>query len=380
MKYVKTFESFRDNRKVVNEEFLGAIGKFFGNMFKKLKQSIDKTKGGNDVEEIYQKYIKMISDEFTKNAQVSLNLLAVNKQTINEAVDEVAFDGDIEDTKLAVDTLNKKKSVLDQIVVKMKQMAVKEMDAVLQKYGGASANPQLAIIINSKKDQFELDYLNAQIKYLEESGDKTLVNDIIKKRDIVAKKIENDFKDFDAVKAVQYKEGDDVIYLLKDKKVEWDKLDKNKQDEIIKDTSTEDAKKMVDTNKILKVDNGTFTLSGKDGMEIIKSSGEILGLSQVKDGETEIIEYKVGDKVVYKRNSPDPDNPSNFNEEDWNKVSDNDKKKSEEGPMKDLRDKGQIGIKVIKTIDGDNITFEDADFKKTLSDILMKIETTEDTK
>jgi hypothetical protein len=77
-------------------------------------------------------------------------------------------------------------------------------------------------------------------------------------------------------------------------------------------------------------------------------------------------EYKTGDTVVYKRDK--------FNEEEWKKLTDEDKKKTDEGLMKDLQDKEMIGIKKIKEVTGDDISFEDADFKKKKEDILMKIE------
>jgi hypothetical protein len=118
---------------------------------------------------------------------------------------------------------------MDQIVQKIKAMALKEMDAILTKFGGAAANPQLKIIIDTKKDQFEMDYLNAQIAYLDKAGDKTMVATISKDRDALSKKIEGEFADFDTAKAVTYAVGDEVIYLLQDKKPE--EYDKTKKPE-----------------------------------------------------------------------------------------------------------------------------------------------------
>jgi hypothetical protein len=77
-------------------------------------------------------------------------------------------------------------------------------------------------------------------------------------------------------------------------------------------------------------------------------------------------EIEAGNTVVYKRDK--------FNEEEWKKVTDDDKKKTDEGPMKDLQDKEMIGIKKVKEVSGDDISFEDADFKKKKEDILMKVE------
>ena len=75
--------------------------------------------------------------------------------------------------------------------------------------------------------------------------------------------------------------------------------------------------------------------------------------------------YKVGDTVVYKREK--------FVQEEWDKVTDDEKKKPNEGKMKELQTE-QIGIKKISKIEGDKISFEGADFTKTMGDLLMKSE------
>ena len=344
MKYIKTFESHRNSKivktdKPINEEFLGALGKMIGNLFKKAKERINKTKGGIEVEAIYQKYLDMISKELSKAAKVDLNLTAAAKNNenpeaaatpekpeagakpeagtppatpavepakesfstkglnkINEA--DEADEVDEVDVKTAVDQLKTKKGVLDQIVKKLKDMAIKEMDAILKKYGGASANPQLDIIITSKKDQFELDYLNAQINYLEKSGDKVESAAIAKKRDAIAKKIEADFKDFDTKKPVTYKEGDEVIYLLQGKtKEEWNKLTEDEK----KKPTEGNAAKIVGIHKISKIEGDKFTLLDKEEKPtIIKTGAEIVGKPEGSEESKATPEYKVGDKVKYK--------------------------------------------------------------------------------
>ena len=75
--------------------------------------------------------------------------------------------------------------------------------------------------------------------------------------------------------------------------------------------------------------------------------------------------YKVGDNVVYKREK--------FDQAKWDALTDDDKKKPNEGKMKELQAES-IGIKKISKIEGDNISFEGADFTKTMDDILMKTE------
>jgi hypothetical protein len=42
--------------------------------------------------------------------------------------------------------------------------------------------------------------------------------------------------------------------------------------------------------------------------------------------------------------------------------------------MKDLQDKEMIGIKKVKEIKGEDVSFEDADFTKKTSDLLGKVE------
>jgi len=76
--------------------------------------------------------------------------------------------------------------------------------------------------------------------------------------------------------------------------------------------------------------------------------------------------YKAGETVIYKRGK--------FNDDEWGKITDEEKKKPEEGKMKDLQDKEMIGIKKVKEIKGENVSFEDADFTKKTSDLLGKVE------
>ena len=152
MKYIKKYESFKkQNAEPVNEEFLGKLIGGIKGLFKKAQERTNKAKGGKEVEVIYQKYLTMITSELAKTAQIDLNVMAASKGDLPAAASATTNDAN---AKLAVDTLKKKKVVMDQIVQKIKAMALKEMDAILTKFGGAAANPQLKIIIDTKKDQF----------------------------------------------------------------------------------------------------------------------------------------------------------------------------------------------------------------------------------
>lgn len=77
-------------------------------------------------------------------------------------------------------------------------------------------------------------------------------------------------------------------------------------------------------------------------------------------------DYKIGDMVIYKREK--------FNQANWDALTDDDKKKQNEGKVKELETKEEIGTKKISKIEGEKVNFEGADFTKLTSDILMKIE------
>jgi len=350
MKYIKKYESFKkQNAEPVNEEFLGKLIGGIKGLFKKAQERSNKAKGGKEVEVIYQKYLTMITSELAKTAQIDLNVMAASKGDLPAAAGATTNDAN---AKLAVDTLKKKKVVMDQIVQKIKAMALKEMDAILTKFGGAAANPQLKIIIDTKKDQFEMDYLNAKIAYLDKAGDKTMVAAISKERDALSKSIEDDFKDFDTAKAVTYAVGDEVIYLLKDKKPE--EYDKTKK--------PEDQKAIVGVHKIAELDGDNFTLEDEKGEPTIKKTGkEIMG--KVEGGEP-AEEYKVGDSVIHLKKDKE--------KSEWDALTDEEKKDPAGEKAKEI-----VGVHKIEKIEGDNFTFKDSDdndFIKTKADILGKAE------
>jgi len=393
MKYIKTFESHRNSKSVetykpVNEEFLGALGKMIGNLFKKAKERINKTKGGKEIETIYQKYIDMIGKELSKTAKVELNLAAAARANenpeavpaaapaakeslytyqlnkVNEADDSDAPAPTDVDAKTAVTQLKAKKGVLDQIVKKLKDMAIREMDVVLKKYGGAAANPQLDIIITSKKDQFDLDYMNAQINYLEKAGDKTESAAIAKQRDVIAKKIESDFKEFDTKKPVTYKEGDDVIYLLQGKKKEEYKSDKKPEEQTA----------IVGVHKISKIEGDKFTLLDKDGKPTIaKTSAEILGKPEGSPETQAKPEYKVGDVVIYKRD----DFATKDGQKQWDAIKEEERSNPEAEDVKKMITAELISSSTIRKVNMGNkdkeISFNNANgklFTRSLGEIL----------
>ena len=223
MKNLYSRNEFLDfkNDELLNEGLLGEI-------FNKIKGYINKIKGGKEVEAIYQKYIKIINSEFKKKAQVDLQLGAeqqlkpaapatpaapvnasatYNGKKLFEAdaaeaaavagaqtQEEPQSEGDVANkqtnTKLSSDTLKKKQIALQKILDLYKNKALKEMGLVLTKMGGAEKNPKLAVIIDNKKDQFKLDFLNAEIAFLNKSGDKNAANKLASERNKLDKSLQ----------------------------------------------------------------------------------------------------------------------------------------------------------------------------------------------
>ena len=360
-KYIKNFESFKNSKleEPVNEEILGAIGKAIGGLFKKGKELINKAKGGKEVEAIYQKYLKKIQDEFANQAKVSLNILAT-KESVQVDKSNKIFEADA-NSKLAVDTLKQKSAILDQIIQKMKASALKEMDDVLNKYGGATKNPQLDLIIKSKKDEFDMAYLNAKIAYLEQAGDTTMVSSIKKERDEIATKIQKELDDASKAVAIDYKVGDLVIYLLKDKTK--DDYDPKKK--------PEDQKDVVGIHKIEKIEGDNYTLLDDDGKEINKKGADLIAKSENNtNGATKKSDFKVGDDVIYLLKGKSM--------EEYNQLTDEEKATPTEGRSAEL-----VGVHKIEKIEGDKVTMFDKDgneFTKTLAEIISKTDVPEEPK
>lgn len=383
MKYIDNYESFRNGEvgrlntseegsEHMNEEFLGAIARGIKNLWQKGATLINKIKGGKEIEAIYQKYLGLIQQQLKKAANIDLNVAAAGKGdlgakpgtagtagtsgtagksgtagTAGAKKESYSYEGgyriyeeDDQNAKLAVSTLKQKKAVMDQIVAKLKETALKEMDAVVNKMGGSAKNPQLDAILQSKKDQFDLDYLNAQLAYLDAAGDKTMIPEITKKRDAISKSLEAKMKGIETMKPVEYKEGDSVIYLLKGKKPE----------EYKKDKKPEDQKNVVAVNKIAKIEGDKYTLEDKDGKPtIVKDFSEIMGLA----GDSKESEFKEGDTVIYLKKDK--------KKEEWEALSDEEKAKPTEGKAAEM-----VGIKPIDKVDGDSFIFLDKDGKPTI--------------
>jgi hypothetical protein len=119
---------------------------------------------------------------------------------------------------------------------------------------------------------------------LKEVGDNVNAASIQKVADGESKKVEAAMKDFDTAKPASYKEDDEVVYLLKDKKKEeWNKLTPEQKAK----PKEKPASDIVGVHKIVKIEGDKYTIEDKDGNPTInKTSAEIIS----KFGETEKVE------------------------------------------------------------------------------------------
>lgn len=262
MGYIHKFESFRltKNTEKVNEEILGTLFNWAKGFFAKAKAAANKVKGGKDLQVIYDKYLKIINDQLASKAKISLNLKgeeemmkaasAPKQQTstvesilIKEAEDQAPVISDDEEqesnAKLDADTLRQKLRLIQQIIEIQKKAARKEMEKVLQKYGGNEKNPDLKELIDAKIQEFDLALLNAEIEYLEQAGDKSSVQKLRVNREKKQKEIESSYKKIGTEATKEIKVDDKTLIL--GKKYRYKTADGIKTI-IIKGESEEDGK------------------------------------------------------------------------------------------------------------------------------------------
>lgn len=275
MKHIRTFESFRNNKNIqeepVNEEIFGFIGNLFGKLFKSIKRVVNKVKGGNEVEEIYDDYLQRITNALKKQVNVELNLAAAGNPDeakpaakpanpapeapkTNEANDaavklggqkpatkpgekpepgaqtkegeEGKEEGEAQkqpgdDRNLDPKILLQKKELIDQIVMKLKDEAIEKMNDVLKDAGGSEENPGLASLIKNKKSEFELAFLNAKVQFLTDAGDTKMIAQVKKERDAKKAEVEKGYKELSnqiegKKSTIELKVGDEYIYTNKE--------------------------------------------------------------------------------------------------------------------------------------------------------------------
>lgn len=317
MKYIRTFESHRSFSKKkeepVNEELLGGVINFFKNLWNKAMAELDKL-GENPEQE-----------------QVSSWL---NKNLLNPADDSYMF-------KQQMDDFKKKTEANDQDCLTL-------VDGILNPETGALGKQGLQPMMDALNKKYPakqgepMHWLPADVKFTLE----TIRNKAI----------------------VQYKfAGGPADGKVDPKKINVDLKDTTHLPDVKKLlTAATDGKKKKDA--IVNWVEKTLI------PELAKLEAAITGEDLDKNLDALKITYtggtgggdvKVGDTVIYKREK--------FNQEEWDKLTDDEKKKPEEGKMKELQAE-QIGIKKISKVEGDKISFEDADFTKLKTDILMKVE------
>jgi hypothetical protein len=322
MKYVKTFESHKNSKKQepVNEELLGGVINFFKNLWNKAVAELEK-----------------LGDK-PKQSDVSG---WVSTNTLNPADDSYMF-------KQQMDDFKKKPEANDQDCLTL-------VDGILNPETGALGKQGLQPmmdVLNKKyppKQGEPMHWLPADTQYIFE----TIRNKSIVQYKFAGgpadgkvdpKKINVDLKDLTHMPEFK-KILTAAVDGKKKKEVTINWVEKNLIPQLIK---FEKSITVEEVNKNLEAKKITFTGTGED--------------------ET-AVEYKVGDTVVYKRENFD----TNGSKAKWEALTDDEKKKPNEGKMKELQTDG-IGIKKISKIEGDKISFEGADFTKTMDDLLMKSE------
>jgi hypothetical protein len=314
MKYVKSFESHRNSSKLepVNEELLGGVINFFKGLWTKAMEELKKL--GEDPDTI------KVKDWIANNP-------------FNPSDNSYLF-------KNVMDEFKKKPEANDQDALTL-------VDSILNPETGVLGKQGLAPLYENLKKAFpplEGEPASSQFATFEYIFNTIRTKAIIQYKfaastdgKVDPKKINIDLKDMTHLP--------DVKKLLtaatdgkkkKDAIVNWCEKTLFPQIDKLADAITED-----EVNKYLETKKIPVPEAGPEGG------------------------YKVGDNVVYKREK--------FDQAKWDALTDDDKKKPNEGKMKELQAEA-IGIKKISKIEGDKVSFEGAEFTKTMGDILMKTE------
>lgn len=313
-KYIRKFESFKKNRyNSVNEELLGGIINFFKNMWGKAMEELKKLGPDPDAEEVST----WIADN-----------------PFNPADNNYLFKNVMEEFK-------KQPQANDQACLQL-------VDNIL--------NPETGVL---GKQGLQPLYDNLDKVYKDNPATPQMVRFCL---EIVRNK---------AIKQYKYAGGPDLkvdknASKIDPKKITLDLKDMNHLPDLKKllTAATDDKKKRDVT--INWTEKTLLVQIDKIADEIKQEDVDAYLQSQGIEAPESAADYKPGESVIYKRDK--------FNEEEWKKVTDDDKKKPNEGKMKELQDKEMIGIKKVKEIKGEDVSFEDADFTKKTDDLLGKVE------
>jgi hypothetical protein len=321
MKHIRTYESYKKHKskveEPVNEEFFGAVVNFFKNLWNKATEELKKL-GENPTPEKLDEYIE--------------------KNAMNPADDTYLFRG-------VLDNFKKNPEAESETCLKLIGDIIDPSTGTLGEQGMGDFIEALNKLYPKNKKPVEV------IKfYLETARNKV-------------------------IKEFKYGGGPDLKVgqpaKIDPKMIKMDLTDTTHLPEVKKilTAAGEDAKKKHDQT-LAWVDK-TLVPKLIAYVKAIKPE-ELEAYLKTKNIEASSApEIKVGDTVVYKREK--------FDEAKWKnakiegatiKQEDLDKNTV----VKELEDAEGIGIKKISKIEGDNISFEDADFTKTKEDILVTIE------
>jgi hypothetical protein len=318
MKYVKSFESHKSSKKQepVNEELLGGVINFFKNLWNKAVAELEKL-GDKPKQEDITNWI--------------------SKNTLNPADDSYMF-------KQQMDDFKKKPEANDQDCLTL-------VDGILNPETGALGKQGLQPMMDALNKKYPpkqgetMHWIPADTQY---------VFQVVRNKAIVQYKFAGGPADGKVDPKKINVDLKDVIHLPEFKKLLTAAVDGKKKKEV---TITWVEKTLIP--QLVKFEQAIT------GDELDKNLAD-KKITFTGTGEGEVaVEYKVGDTVVYKREK--------FDQVKWDALTDDDKKKPEEGKMKELQAEA-IGIKKISKIEGDKISFEGADFTKTMDDLLMKSE------
>ncbi len=321
-KYVRTFESFRNQKTdgPINEELFGNVINFFKNMWNKAVEEIKKMGDNPNPQEL---------EEW------------IDKNPLNPQDDSYLLKG-------VMDEFNKKPEANEQDCLDL-------IKNILDPQTGSLGKQGLQTLYDGLLKAFGKDIPTLDIvKYYIE----TMRNRAIK-----------DYK---------YAGGPDLKVVagqdakVDDKKIIIDMKDTTHLPEFKKAIlpAAQDGKKRkqlaIDwVNKILvpRLDKYLSEVKDEDVDKYIESVGKEVPEEGPEGGD------KPGDNVIYKR-----DKFADGGDDIWKTITDEEKKKPDEGKMKDLQDKEMIGIKKVKEIKGDVVSFEDTNVTKKTEDLLGKVE------
>lgn len=319
MKYIRTYESYKIAKSVnpINEELFGGVINFFKNLWNKATEELKKL-GENPT-------VNQVEDW-------------VDKNPMNPADDSYIFKGVMDEFAKKPeaneqDCLDLIKNILDPQVGSLGKQGLQTLyDGLVKTFGNDAATLDIIkFIFETIRNRAIKDYKYAggpDLKIV--PGQDSKVDD---------KKIIVDMKD--------------TTHLPDFKKVILTAAQDNKKRKQL-------AIDWVNKTLVPRLDKYLSEIKDEQVNAYIEQAGKEAPEEAPEGG------YKPGDSVIYKRDK--------FNDDEWKKVTDEDKKKPEEGIMKDLQDKEMIGIKKVKEIKGEDVSFEDADFTKKTTDLLGKVE------